>query len=70
MDSAYAATFLTTMEPQAAAGLLHTRIETNRAVIDDMAEWFQELQVIEQAYCKGLGKLASRLPLTEIANMG
>lgn len=70
MESAYASTLLTAMEPQAAAGILRDRVQSNRGVIDDLSEWFQELQTIEQEYCRGLGKLASRLPLTEISNMG
>lgn len=70
MESAYASTLLTSLEPRAAANVLQHRVQTNRAIIDDLAEWFKELQAIEQAYCKSLANLTARLPLTEVANMG
>lgn len=70
MDSAYASTFLTSLEPQQAATILKDRVSSNRAVAEDLAEWFKELHAIEQHYHQGLSKLVSRTPLVDPSNLG
>lgn len=70
MESAYASTFLTSLEPVQAATILRDRVASNRAIAEDLAEWFREYQTIEQGYCRSLGKLASRLPTMDISHMG
>ena len=70
MESAYASTFLTSVEPQQAAVILRDRVAGNRAVAEDLAEWFKELHSIEQVYSRSLAKLASRVPLAEPADLG
>ena len=70
MESAYASTFLTSLEPQQAAALYRDRLASNRAIAEDLSEWFKDLQGIEQAYSQGLAKLAARTPSTAQSNMG
>lgn len=70
MESAYASTFLTSVEPQQAATILRDRVAGNRAIAEDLAEWFRELHSIEQVYAKSLAKLATRVPLFELSDMG
>ena len=70
MDSAYGSTFLTRLEPAQTAELVRDRVANSKASVDDVGEWFRELQGIEQTYYQALNKLATKSTTVDLASYG
>jgi hypothetical protein len=58
------------LTPVQAAALLRERLSNNKAINEDMLDFFKELQNIEQVYYRALAKIAAKPPTVDHTNLG
>ena len=70
MDSAYASTFLGSLSTTEAAAVVRDRLQVNRNVHEELADWFKEWQALQQNYGRALLRLSERRLKLDLADLG